>query len=563
MSFVNFKNVKFFSRKCNSHTLIYDEACLDIASDRDVTVWRQYTKCVECDYAKVLDSNKTGSLLVRTIWPVKYKVEDGYGPVCNGTFNFGEYGRYQLNVTKNGCSNITVTEQPDEPLFPMLVAVVTMLSIATLWYLVKGAYRKISQWEIWNRLMRTESRSELLIGSPNNGTIRRVSTRLRSADVFRGFTIALMIFVNYGGGGYSILRHSPWNGLTIADVVFPWFAWLMGFALCLSLHTRLRTAMKRQTAFFQILRRSVVLIFLGIVLSSKGRIIEELRLPGVLQRLGLAYFIVGTLECFTINASNNYLPGTAIFRDLRSTWWQWSVTLLLVGAHIALSLCLPVPGCPRGYLGPGGLHDNSTAKNCTGGAAAYIDTLVFGEDHLYKGGSFRSLYKATAAFDPEGLLGTLSCALVVQLGVQAARVLLAYSHPRPRLMRWMLWALFTGAVGGSLCLFSENNGPIPINKNLWSISFCLVTSSLAFLIQAFLYFIIDMYTLWEGRPFYYAGRNALLIYVGHDLMKGRFPFEWKLEFPSHMQLLAMNALAVLLWLSIAIVLHRKNVILTV
>lgn len=155
MSFVNFKNVKFFSRKCNSHTLIYDEACLDIASDREVTIWRQYTKCVECDYAKVLDSNKTGSLLVETIWPVKYKVEDSYGPVCNGTFNFGEYGRYQLNVTKNGCSNITVTEQPDEPLFPMLVAVVTMLSIATLWYLVKGAYKKISQWEIWNRLMRT------------------------------------------------------------------------------------------------------------------------------------------------------------------------------------------------------------------------------------------------------------------------------------------------------------------------------------------------------------------------------------------------------------------------
>lgn len=70
---------------------------------------------------------------------------------------------------------------------------------------------------------------------------------------------------------------------------------------------------ENKTHVLQILRRSIVLIFLGVVLSSKGRIIEELRLPGVLQRLGLAYFIVGTLECFTINASNNYLPGTYIY----------------------------------------------------------------------------------------------------------------------------------------------------------------------------------------------------------------------------------------------------------
>lgn len=68
------------------------------------------------------------------------------------------------------------------------------------------------------------------------------------------------------------------------------------------------------------------------------------------------------------------IKGTALLRDLRSTWKQWLVTLILVGIQITLTFCLPVPGCPTGYLGPGGLHNNSSHPNCTGGAATYIDT---------------------------------------------------------------------------------------------------------------------------------------------------------------------------------------------
>lgn len=35
-----------------------------------------------------------------------------------------------------------------------------------------------------------------------------------------------MILVNYGGGGYWFLKHAPWNGLTLADVVFPWYDYI-------------------------------------------------------------------------------------------------------------------------------------------------------------------------------------------------------------------------------------------------------------------------------------------------------------------------------------------------
>jgi hypothetical protein len=48
------------------------------------------------------------------------------------------------------------------------------------------------------------------------------SYRLRSLDTFRGLSLAIMVFVNYGGGGYWFFDHATWHGLTVADLVFPW-----------------------------------------------------------------------------------------------------------------------------------------------------------------------------------------------------------------------------------------------------------------------------------------------------------------------------------------------------
>lgn len=50
-----------------------------------------------------------------------------------------------------------------------------------------------------------------------------VRNRIRSLDTFRGLTVAMMILINYGGGGFWLLQHAPWNGLTLADLVFPWY----------------------------------------------------------------------------------------------------------------------------------------------------------------------------------------------------------------------------------------------------------------------------------------------------------------------------------------------------
>ena len=63
-----------------------------------------------------------------------------------------------------------------------------------------------------------------------------------------------------------------------------------------------------------------------------------------------------------------------------------------------------------------------------------------------------------------------------------------------------------GLMGGALCSFSINGGPIPMNKNLWSLSYVLVASSVAFLSLTILYIFIDALAWWSGAPLRHAGK---------------------------------------------------------
>lgn len=60
-----------------------------------------------------------------------------------------------------------------------------------------------------------------------------------------------------------------------------------------------------------------------------------------------------------------------------------------------------VPGCGKGYLGPGGLDDGEKYFNCTGGVAGYIDRAVFG-NHMYKHAACKRVYENVVNYDPEG-----------------------------------------------------------------------------------------------------------------------------------------------------------------
>ncbi|XP_063629468.1 heparan-alpha-glucosaminide N-acetyltransferase-like [Cydia splendana] len=571
MTLGQFENVGAFIRSCNGTTLRYDQACLEIITTEPISFMSQYEECQDCMLLPTEPLANSSSYLLKTLSPVRYAIENGHGQICNGSYQFLEFGQYSINlteVTKQQCQP-RMTAEPDAASLPILTAVLILLSMATLWYVVKGIGKRIIAGRLYARYFAREDNelgSETRVLTTEASVPRSPTrSRLRSLDIFRGAAIALMIFVNAGGGGYAIFSHSVWNGLTVADVVFPWFAFAMGQALVLSLNARLRTSLPRITALQQVALRSLLMAMAGVVLGSVNTSWAGVRLPGVLQRLAAMYLIVGALECAFMRTSQNITPGRSLFRDIAAGWQQWLATLSLVAVQICVTLTIAAPGCPRGYAGPGGLHLSAEGRNltnCTGGIAGYIDRMVFGEAHLHKYGTFRDIYHTTVRHDPEGLLGILSGLLVVQAGAHATRIMLAYNHARARIMRWVFWSLVFGATGGALCMFSKNDGPIPINKNLWSVSYCLVTAAMAFMAQAVLYYIVDLKMKWGGRPLYYAGQNALFLYLGSELLKKHFPLHIHVPAATHAQLLATHAFAMLVWIAVAIALHRKRIFIT-
>ncbi|KAI4470555.1 hypothetical protein MML48_1g03820 [Holotrichia oblita] len=202
-----------------------------------------------------------------------------------------------------------------------------------------------------------------------------------------------------------------------------------------------------------------------------------------------------------LEASKNEFGKFNFIKDIVVATPQWIFVLSCVFLHTMITYLVAIPGCGRGYIGPGGLHEHGKYFNCTGGVAGYIDRAIFGE-HMYHHATCHSMYETTQYFDPEGILSVLTSVFLGYLGFQAGRIYHVYTSPIQKVVRWSVWGVVACLIGGLLCNFSKNGGVIPLNKNLWSLSFVLVLGGLGFLIQACLYMVVDVKRKWGGRPFF-------------------------------------------------------------
>ena len=90
--------------------------------------------------------------------------------------------------------------------------------------------------------------------------------RLRSLDVFRGFTIASMVLVNNPGDWahiYAPLRHAVWHGWTFTDWIFPFFLFIVGVSLTISTTRSISAGGNKRTILLQLWRRALVIILIG------------------------------------------------------------------------------------------------------------------------------------------------------------------------------------------------------------------------------------------------------------------------------------------------------------
>ena len=124
--------------------------------------------------------------------------------------------------------------------------------------------------------------------------MRVASHHVESLDVFRGATVAAMILVNNPGDWSFVsgpLLHAYWFGCTFADLVFPWFIFIMGVAMPYAFARRRERGGPVTDLHRRIVTRAVILIGLGLFLTvvSAWPAVFPLRLPGVLQRIALSY----------------------------------------------------------------------------------------------------------------------------------------------------------------------------------------------------------------------------------------------------------------------------------
>lgn len=284
----------------------------------------------------------------------------------------------------------------------------------------------------------------------------------------------------------------------------------------------------------------------------------------MLQRLAWSYLVVACLDLAVAKARLDNLPMDAWWypaREFVLYWPAWLCVVVLEMVWLFLTFLLPVPGCPKGYLGPGGIGDMGLYSNCTGGAAGYIDRWLLGDDHIYQTPSSRVIYMTHMPYDPEGVLGSINSILMAFLGLQAGKVLLHHKDQHSSILtRFFIWGLILGIISAILTRCSRDHGFIPVNKNLWSLSYVTTLACMAFVALGLVYYVVDVMQWWSGAPFYYPGMNSILVYVGHEVLAAYFPFRWRMvNSQSHGEHLTQNLVATSCWIFISYLLYRKRV----
>lgn len=321
------------------------------------------------------------------------------------------------------------------------------------------------------------------------GGAKPSSARLHSLDALRGFDMFWIMggegivhaLAKYSGLPLLLwashqLEHVEWNGFVFYDMIFPLFLFIAGVAMPYSLTRRLERGEDKRRLLFHVVRRGLILVVLGVIYNNGLFQVpwEQMRLPSVLGRIGLAYMFAGII---VLNAR---WRGQAL----------WAVGLLL--GYWAAMVLIPVPGYGAGVL------------TVEGSLAGYIDRMLI-PGRLYLG-----------VHDPEGLFATLPAISTALLGVMAGH-LLRLDADRVDPVRKVIY--LAGAGVACLALGYVWGLAFPVNKNLWTSSFVLVAGGWSLLLLALFYGVIDV---WGRRrwAFFFTviGMNSILIYMAHHFI---------------------------------------------
>jgi predicted acyltransferase len=309
--------------------------------------------------------------------------------------------------------------------------------------------------------------------------------RLTSLDLYRGLVVAGMIIVDNPGsdeGAYWPIKHANWNGWTPADLIFPSFLFLVGIAIVLSISSRQTRGQSNREILLHAFKRSLLLIAIGFLTNASpiyGFDIHTFRWEGVTQRIALCYFVCVILEL--------YFPRKA----------QWAAFAVCLIGYWALLRFAPVPG----FGVPG---RDFPFMDPDRNLPAWLDRKLF-MGHLYNG-----------TRDPEGIIHTIPSIATTLLGVFVGHWFRVAQSGFARIRPLLLWAVPLLAAG---LLW---NRWFPINKNLWTSSFVLLSGGFCLLFLSVFYWLVEIKNArgWWLNFFLVFGMNPILAYIADSVVYG-------------------------------------------
>jgi predicted acyltransferase len=319
--------------------------------------------------------------------------------------------------------------------------------------------------------------SQVKIGTTTN--------RIVSIDALRGFTMVFIIgsekFLSsfYKGWPNSFtkiladnMEHAGWEGFYFLDLIFPLFLFLTGLILPTVFTRRIEKGESLSRLYLHILRRTLVLIFLGLVIY--GLLCfnwDTMRWSTLLGRIGICYFIASLLVIYT-----NWKIQTII------------VSVILIGYGAAV-MFIPVPGYGAGVL---------TTEGCL---TTWLDQKLIPSK------------LGLGLYDRQGVLSTFTRLASCLIGVLAGHWLYSKRTVNQKTIGFILGGvvmLAAGWIWGQYFFFS---------RNIWTSSFVLYSAGWCLLLFALFYWVIDIqgYKKWTFF-FVVVGMNAITIWVGQRLI---------------------------------------------
>ena len=369
--------------------------------------------------------------------------------------------------------------------------------------------------------------------------------RIVSVDALRGLVVLLMIFVNDVAGVKTTpawLKHvsAQADGMTLPDMVFPAFLFIMGMSVPLALGRSLARGHSRIRFLAKVLTRTLALLVMGVLMVNMEQhnpgyrglwgllayptiFMAFIVIPQSSERKRKIYLIVRVIGFVVLavlvlvyrTADNKHLILGPIFDQNDTVWLRhswWGILGLIGWAYLVTALIYLVLGRRREWLI---------------GAVGLLAMLYVAEhEGLFSRVDSRAwlMWAAPAIKQVERLVESVgahvsigqslgSLASISMAGCCLGTILLPGSRIQKHAER-LKWAVIYG-IGLILAalLFDPLFG---INKIRATPAWCLLCASLTTLTWAALYWIMDVrkYRAWSliVRP---AGMNPLTAYILH------------------------------------------------